>query len=219
MKIKSIHGYRPADQDTTPEMPRELKEEYNEALAEKGLDINNYESFTEEEKEFVRQLDTEMHNKYIELYPEMAEMDNEHNTWTLEGNWEFSLPVKKNLEDTVTKEINLVDENGHGVVSVTKTPFEIQLNEVTGGDYICTVLDADGEPLSYGNQGGDGRIFAIKDRDVSKIYVYICDWTEYMDELKGYYWSEDYKEKKKEKTYKEYLDERAVLHTEVVFEQ
>lgn len=47
LKIKSIHGYRPADQDTTPEMPRELKEEYNEALAEKGLDINNYESFTE----------------------------------------------------------------------------------------------------------------------------------------------------------------------------
>lgn len=219
LKIKSIHGYRPADQDTTPEMPRELKEEYNEALAEKGLDINNYESFTEEEKEFVRQLDTEMHNKYIELYPEMAEMDNEHNTWTLEGNWEFSLPVKKNLEDTVTKEINLVDENGHGVVSVTKTPFEIQLNEVTGGDYICTVLDEDGEPLSLGNQGGDSRIFAIKDRDVSKIYVYICDWTEYMDEIKGYYWSEDYEEKKKVKTYKEYLDERAVLHTEVVFEQ
>lgn len=46
LKIKSIHGYRPADQDTTPEMPKELKEEYNEALAEKGLDINNYESFT-----------------------------------------------------------------------------------------------------------------------------------------------------------------------------
>ena len=219
LKIKSIHGYCPADQDTTPEMPRELKEEYNEALAEKGLDINNYESFTEEEKEFIHQLDTEMHNKYIELYPEMAEMDNEHNTWTLEGNWEFSLPVKKNLEDTVTKEINLVDENGHGVVSVTKTPFEIQLNEVIGGDYICTVLDEDGEPLSLGNQGGDSGIFAIKDRDVSKIYVYICDWTEYMDEIKGYYWSEDYKEKKKEKTYKEYLDERAVLHTEVVFEQ
>lgn len=219
LNIKSIHGYCPADQDTTPEMPRELKEEYNEALAEKGLDINNYESFTEEEKEFVHQLDTEMHNKYIELYPEMAEMDNEHNTWTLEGNWEFSLPVKKNLEDTVTKEINLVDENGHGVVSVTKTPFEIQLNEVIGGDYICTVLDEDGEPLSLGNQGGDSGIFAIKDRDVSKIHVYICDWTEYMDEIKGYYWSEDYKEKKKEKTYKEYLDERAVLHTEVVFEQ
>ncbi len=50
LKIKSIHGYCPADQDTTPEMPRELKEEYNEALAEKGLDINNYESFTEEER-------------------------------------------------------------------------------------------------------------------------------------------------------------------------
>lgn len=219
LKIKSIHGYRPADQNTTPEMPKELKKEFDQAMAERGLDINNYENFTEEEKEFVSQLDTEMHNKYIELYPEMAEMDNEHNTWTLEGNWEFSLPVKKNLEDTVTKEINLVDENGHGVVSVTKTPFEIQLNEVTGGDYICTVLDADGEPLSLGNQGGDSGIFAIKDRDVSKIYVYICDWTEYMDEIKGYYWSEDYEEKKKVKTYKEYLDERSILHTEVIFDQ
>ena len=40
-----------------------------------------------------------------------------------------------------------------------------------------------------------------------------------MDEIKGYYWSEDYEEKKKVKTYKEYLDERSILHTEVIFDQ
>lgn len=219
LKIRSIMGYVPSEQNTTPEMPQEFIDEYNLAMEEQGLDMENYENFTEEEKEFVHQLDLEMHNKYVERYPEMAELDNEHNTWTLEGDWEFSIPIKKNHEDTVTKEINLLDEKGYGIASVTRTPFEVQINEVPGGDYCYTVLDANGEPLDYGNQGGSTNILSIKDRDISKIYVYVCDYMEYMDEIKGYYWSEDYEEKKKTKTYKEYLDERALFSAEVVFEK
>ena len=41
---------------------------------------------------------------------------------------------------------------------------------------------------------------------------------EYMDELKGYYWSDDYEEKAKTKTFKQLLDERAVAGTEVHFD-
>ena len=39
-----------------------------------------------------------------------------------------------------------------------------------------------------------------------------------MDELKGYYWSDDYEEKAKTKTFKQLLDERAVAGTEVHFD-
>ena len=110
-------------------------------------------------------------------------------------------------------------ENGRGIVSITKSPFEIQLNEENfNPDYFFIVLDADGEPLDYGNIGGDTNILAIAERNVSKVYVYMCDYTEYMDEIKGYYWSEDYEEKKKTKTYKEYLDEKSIMHAEVEFE-
>lgn len=40
----------------------------------------------------------------------------------------------------------------------------------------------------------------------------------YMDELKGYYWSDNYEEKAKTKTFKQLLDERAVAGTEVHFD-
>ena len=77
-------------------------------------------------------------------------------------------------------------------------------------------MDADGDILDYGSSSNTNT-FAIQDRDVSRIDVYICDYVEYMDELKGYYWSEDYESRKKEKTFKQLLDERALYHKEVVF--
>ena len=49
-------------------------------------------------------------------------------------------------------------------------------------------------------------------------YIYLCDYYEYMDELKGYYWSDDYEEKAKTRTFKQLLDERAVASTEVHFD-
>ena len=40
-----------------------------------------------------------------------------------------------------------------------------------------------------------------------------------MDELKGYYWSDNYEEKAKTKTFKQLLDERAVASAEVHFDK
>ena len=40
-----------------------------------------------------------------------------------------------------------------------------------------------------------------------------------MDELKGYWWSSDYEQKSKEKTFKQLLDERSIHHTEITFEE
>ena len=62
-------------------------------------------------------------------------------------------------------------------------------------------------------------MLAIANKDVSTVYVYLCDYIEYMDELKGYYWSLDYEEKAKTKTFKQLLDENAILKTEVTFDE
>ena len=218
--IGEIVGTLPQELDTTPEMPQELVDEYNQAMAEKGLDPDNYENFTEEEMEIEHQLFTEMWNKYQELYPETAYADNSYNSWKYTGDWSFSFQVEKDHTKTVTKEVNLLDAEGDGILSVTRTPFEVTLNvKDPSAKYCAVALDANGDLMEVGKFGGKADVLAVQDHDVSTMYVYLCNYYEYMDELKGYYWSDDYEEKKKTKTFKELLDERAVLHTEVVFDE
>ena len=48
--------------------------------------------------------------------------------WKFRGEWDFAVEVTKDNTKTVTKELSLTDENGAGVLSVTKTPFELSLD-------------------------------------------------------------------------------------------
>lgn len=216
LNIDRIIGNLP--ESSLPDMPQELKDEYDAAMAEHGLDPANYENFTEEEKDIELELFNEMHNKYAELYPEAAQYPNKYENWWLDGAWDFEVPVTGNHEDTIVKEIWDTDENGLGIATVTKTPVEIAVESilpVPAYDYFTVAVDANGDILPYGSSRTNA--WAIQDRDVSKIDIYICDYIEYMDELKGYYFSDSYEENKKTKTFKELLDERALHHTEVVF--
>ena len=190
--IGEIVGTLPQELDTTPEMPQELVDEYNQAMAEKGLDPDNYENFTEEEMEIEHQLFTEMWNKYQELYPETAYADNSYNSWKYTGDWSFSFQVEKDHTKTVTKEVNLLDAEGDGILSVTRTPFEVTLNvKDPSAKYCAVALDANGDLMEVGKFGGKADVLAVQDHDVSTMYVYLCNYYEYMDELKGYYWSDD----------------------------
>lgn len=140
--------------------------------------------------------------------------------WKFRGEWDFVVEVTKDYTKTVTKELSLTDENGAGVLSVTKTPFELSLTiNDPEARYAAVVLDAEGNPLSTGGFVGTEGEYAVGEHDVSTIYVYVCDALEYMDELKGYYWSDTYGEQKKTKTFKELLDERAIYHQEVAFDK
>ncbi len=207
-------------QATTPQMPADLRENYEKSMKAQGLGLSDedYANFTDEQKEMEHRFFTEMWNQYGVRFPETNQHPNKYENWWVEGPWEFSLDVAKDQTGTVVKEIGDLDENGLGLVSVTKTPFEITIDDgQPGADYFTVALDADGDILDYGGSG-NANTFAIQDRDVSKIDVYICDYTEYMDELKGYYWSEDYETKKKEKTFKQLLDERAHYHKELIFD-
>ena len=222
LDLKDIVGTLPDDQDTTPDIPQDLRDEYNQKMAEHGIstDDADYESLTEEQKDLEHQFFTEMWNEYFERYPEANEGNNRYNSWTLKGEWKFNVDVEKNTSDTVKKDVNVVDENGDGVLSITKTPFEITMKiQDPEIKYFAVMLDANGDIMPYGGvANSNADTYAIQDRDVSTVYIYLCDYYEYMDELKGYYWSDDYEEKAKTKTFKQLLDERAVAGTEVHFD-
>ena len=222
LDLKDIVGALPENQDTTPDIPQDLRDEYNQKMAEHGIstDDADYESLTEEQKNLEHQFFTEMWNEYYERYPEANEGDNRYNSWTLKGDWKFNVDVEKNTSDTVEKDVNVVDENGDGVLSITKTPFEITMKmQDPETKYVAVMLDANGDIMPYGGvANGNADTYAIQDRDVSTVYIYLCDYYEYMDELKGYYWSDDYEEKAKTRTFKQLLDERAVAGTEVHFD-
>ena len=222
LDLKDIVGALPENQDTTPDIPQDLRDEYNQKMEEHGIstDDSDYESLTEEQKNLEHQFFTEMWNEYYERYPEANEGDNRYNSWTLKGDWKFNVDVEKNTSDTVEKDVNVVDENGDGVLSITKTPFEITMKmQDPETKYVAVMLDANGDILPDGGvANGNAGTYAIQDRDISTVYIYLCDYYEYMDELKGYYWSDDYEEKAKTRTFKQLLDERAVADTEVHFD-
>ena len=221
LDLKDIVGTLPDDQDTTPDIPQDLWDEYNQKMAEHGIstDDADYESLTEEQKDLEHQFFTEMWNEYFERYPEAIEGNNRYNSWTLKGDWKFNVDVEKNTSDTVKKDVNVVDENGDGVLSITKTPFEITMKmQDPEAKYFAVMLDANGDIMPYGGVSNSNNTYAIQDRDISTVYIYLCDYYEYMDELKGYYWSDDYEEKAKTRTFKQLLDERAVAGTEVHFD-
>ena len=215
LAVNEITGQLPVSNE--PEMPQELVEEYEQGLADLGLKKDDYVNYTDEQMERERQLFNKMWNQYYERYPEAAAGYNSYNSWSLTGDWNFHVDVEVDHTKTVTKEVNDIDENGLGVISATRTPFELSVvTEMGSGLYFAAVLDADGDLMSeYGDSTGT---LAIQDHDVSKIDVYICDYDEYMDELKGYYWNGNVEESGYA-TFKELLDARALHHTEIVFDE
>lgn len=125
-----------------------------------------------------------------------------------EGPWSFTLPIKVNDTNNRTITINDINEDGIGLESVTVTPFEIHINEVylkhNNADYYPVVLDSQGK---YIDAASNAAILPVADHDISSITVYLCDYMEYMDELKSH---------KYEDNFQELLEERAAYKKEVV---
>ena len=104
------------------------------------------------------------------------------------GKWNFAIPVSMNKGDAQTVNINRKNENGVGIGSVEKTNFEIKAElllpeNAQPYDYIVAICDADGKRLE--SQGDNSEVFSTYGRDTQTVYVYVCDYIKYMDELKG----------------------------------
>lgn len=206
--------------DTRPEMPEELREQYETAMEEHGLGLSEeeYEQFTEEQKDIEHQLFNDMWNAYYELYPERQAYPNKYDNWFMSGPWNFTFDVSRNDKDVIRMEINDVNEDGLGIISVTKTPVEINVEMPENLDYFAAILDAGGNLMGNDVPGYHNTV-PVSGYDTSMIHVYICDYVEYMDELKGVWWSDAYDESVRGEVFKELLDEHCLYHKEIIFEE
>lgn len=137
------------------------------------------------------------------------------------GDWSFRFDVKLDDSKIDTVTLNETNDRGEGIGKVERSPYEISATMLLPEDaldcrYYIAICDADGDLLEF--QGNSFGTYQTYGRDTDTVSVYLCDYDEYMDELKGYYWSEDYEEKKKTKTFAQLLDERALYGTKVTFE-
>lgn len=138
---------------------------------------------------------------------------NLHENWWYDGPFEFKFNLAIDKENAQIVAVDERNETGAGLYSVSKTLFEITVEmncseeRLKQGVFIA-VLDADGKLLSGGSSSW-GSTFAIGDRDVSKVYVYLCDEQEYLDELRGYRESENFRQ---------ILEERALYGKEIDFQ-
>lgn len=143
--------------------------------------------------------------------------------YIFEGNWDFEIPVTVDASRTVTLDINETNENGVGLKSVTKTPYELTVQELynEGADSDCflVALDAQGNRLPYNDSSGDTNNFAIQDRDISTVDIYILDYVQYMDELKGEENYNNNESKPEGEKWSDLLDKHAKYHKTLHFDK
>ena len=106
-----------------------------------------------------------------------------------EGDWDFDIPVTVDDSQTEVLELNDTNDAGIGLRSVIRTPYELTVNELyedgSASDCFMVALDANGNKLKYNDSTGNCNNFTIHDRDISTVDIYILDYIQYMDELKG----------------------------------
>ena len=106
-----------------------------------------------------------------------------------EGDWSFDIPVTVDDSQTEVMELNDTNDEGIGLKSVIRTPTELTVKELnedgSDRDSFKLALDANGNKLPFNDSTGNCNNFTIQDRDISTVDIYILDYTQYMDELKG----------------------------------
>lgn len=187
-------------------------------------DIREFELSAEERLALSDEEWMEYMKKEDEKDPSWNVFPNEHENYWYDGPWSFELEVSQSTEGCVTVDIGTVNENGAGMEKIVKTPFEITLYPTLpeeGNDiYFPVILDADGLLMQTGGYGGVVNTVAVGDHDVSTVDVYLFDENEWLDEIKGYYWSKPGGLQKGEtledgRTFRELCNETCLYHETV----
>ena len=162
--------------------------------------------------EELAQMSDEEWNEYMNSLPaEWTEIPNQYENWFQEGNWEYALTVEQSTKDVKTIVINEVNEEGIGMESIELSPVEMTLNPIEPADHLifAIALDKNGEKIDIGSHNCDE--LAISGHDISTVYIYIFDYDEYMDDIKGYFFGKD----TGGRSVREILEERALFKTTV----
>ncbi len=143
-----------------------------------------------------------------ESNPEYFRIPNPYENWYQEGSWKYDIMVVQKDDASRVIELNQVNEDGIGIESIELSSVEMTMHTIeASGLTFAVALDADGNKLDGGS--GNADEVSIAGHDISKIYIYICDYVEYMDEIKGYAFSDN------GKSFQEVLEERALFKTVV----
>ncbi|MDE6847486.1 MAG: DUF4179 domain-containing protein [Lachnospiraceae bacterium] len=144
--------------------------------------------------------------------PDRNQFPNKYENWWFDGPFTFNLHIEADNESAQVVTVDEMNETGAGLYQVVKTKFEITVEEKCSEErsesgVFMVVLDADGQLLPNGSSSF-ADTYAINGRDVSKVYVYVCDYIEYMDDIKAH---------RSDADFKEILEKRALYGKEIVF--
>lgn len=174
-----------------------------EPLDYKGKTQADLEAMSDEEwREFMNEITP----------PDRNQFPNKYENWWFDGPFTFNLHIEMDNESTQVVTVDEINDTGAGLYQVVKTKFEITVEEKcneerTEQGVFVVVLDADGKLLPNGSSSF-ADTYAINGRDVSKVYVYVCDFAEYMDDIKGH---------RNDADFQKILEERALYKKEIVF--
>ncbi|MDE6846376.1 MAG: DUF4179 domain-containing protein [Lachnospiraceae bacterium] len=138
------------------------------------------------------------------------EIDAENgNQYKVSGSWEFSpCRIEKSIADIQTIQVGKVNEQGIGLDMIEISPVELTLHTIEPANRLtfAVALDKEGKKLASGSS--NAYELATTGHDISTVTVYICDYNEYMDEIKAYALEDD-------KKFRNMLEERALFKTVV----
>ena len=130
---------------------------------------------------------TDVYNPEIEKLSNQERFNlpakNEYENWWIDGPWNFTFEVEVDRENSVTKSIDVEGLPDISKITITKTPFELEEEDDDKYiNYVVVVVDKNGKHIKgeYSLQ-----TLPIDGFDVSEITVYVCDYYEYMDDIKG----------------------------------
>lgn len=151
---------------------------------------------------FRMQLQIERIRGYV-LAEEQVEDDQDYR---VQGTWMIpdTLNIQCSSTDSAVIRIDETNGEGIGLEYIEISAVEMTLHPIQNGDraVVAVALDKDGRQIRHG--GTNGNELAIYGHDISVIIVYVCDYYEYMDELKGISLQQGYE------AFQEALEERAL---------
>ncbi len=147
---------------------------------------------------------------YMKSLPQdFYDYPNKYQNWWQEGSWSFDLTIEQKDSQSRVVEVNETNEAGIGLKSIEISSVELTFNTIEKADTVAVALDANGNKIENGSS--NMYELAIADHDISKVYVYICDYEEYIDKIKAYGIEGNHFDK----SFQEILEERALFKTVV----
>ncbi len=183
------------------------------------LDISNivgdlaqplpFPSEGQKSEEELENMSDEEWQAYMKTLPqECFDYPNQYENWWQEGSWTYDLTITQKDSASRVIEVNQTNEAGIGVRSIKLSAVEMTLDTTESEDTIVVALDANGNKIEGGYSS---NTLAIAGHDISKVYIYICDYDAYMDEIKGY----GIPGNDLGRSFQEVLEERALFKTVV----